>query len=644
MSTALTDGPYVGPKPFCRSEAGIFFGRDAEASEVLSLILAHRACVLYAQSGAGKSSLLNAKLVPGLEGEGFEVLGPVRVHATNAAAETSQNNNIYVQNVVNSLGGPLPAGRQQSTLFGGRLKCSLVLNGEQLSPRVLILDQYEEIFTTYPERWRDRAGFFAQLAEALWSDELLRILFVMREDHIAKLDPYTSLFPEDLRIRFRLERLQKDAATLAVQMPLMKVGISEQTSSRVAENVVTELLQTHIRTDRGTVRIEGQFIEPVLLQVVCQRMWERYFVNASSVQNAAKKFIDSNSFVAVDQALTEYYETGLRTVLKGNKVTELQIRKWFRDQLITAAGTRSFAFKGDRDVQGMPNHIISQLEACRLIRSEYRAGAQWFELTHDSFISPIQASNEIWFNALNNRRTERVIFSWIMAYSLAGLLVMELFLPPLFNRLTLFNSRVAAIKEIEIKSSKASELLGLAIDASQKEKYVDAKASLAYLRHGRYLKRADIRALTEDLILAMRGQRNSLISDLVYLRKRPQRQSTWSKNARQHTEQIQEAIRPIVVFGSWFAIVISISFSGCLLYFLTRLRMGSNLNRVLWGSVIVAMIQARLYWQGAKISPYVNYSSDEFIFKVVAGINTLIFLMVVVYASIILLRQNDERR
>ncbi|HXN58800.1 MAG TPA: hypothetical protein VN912_09485, partial [Candidatus Angelobacter sp.] len=71
--------PFVGPRPFEREEEEFFFGRDREAEDLVSLVIANRVVLLYAQSGAGKTSLVNARLVPGLEKEGLEVLPPGRV-------------------------------------------------------------------------------------------------------------------------------------------------------------------------------------------------------------------------------------------------------------------------------------------------------------------------------------------------------------------------------------------------------------------------------------------------------------------------------------------------------------------------------------------------------------------------------------
>ena len=73
--------PYIGPRPFKRDkdDQSRFFGRDVETNEIVSLVTSHRLVLIYAQSGAGKTSIFNAQVTPKLEGYGFEVLPMARV-------------------------------------------------------------------------------------------------------------------------------------------------------------------------------------------------------------------------------------------------------------------------------------------------------------------------------------------------------------------------------------------------------------------------------------------------------------------------------------------------------------------------------------------------------------------------------------
>src|SRR5688572_24178124 len=91
------ESPYVGPRPFMKGDENIFYGRDAEAQALMSLIVSHSAVLLYSQSGAGKTSLLNAKVRQLLEARDVEVLGSSRVGGSLAPdVDPTEIENIFV--------------------------------------------------------------------------------------------------------------------------------------------------------------------------------------------------------------------------------------------------------------------------------------------------------------------------------------------------------------------------------------------------------------------------------------------------------------------------------------------------------------------------------------------------------------------
>ena len=55
---------YPGPKPFRTDEKDIFFGRDTDIAEFYKYIFLHQSVVLFGKSGYGKSSLINAGIIP----------------------------------------------------------------------------------------------------------------------------------------------------------------------------------------------------------------------------------------------------------------------------------------------------------------------------------------------------------------------------------------------------------------------------------------------------------------------------------------------------------------------------------------------------------------------------------------------------
>ena len=88
---------------------------------------------------------------------------------------------------------------------------------QDVRPHVLIIDQFEELFNTHHEAWEKREVFFQQLAEAMEVDPYLWAIFVMREDFIAALDPYAYMLPSRLRMRYYMQRLERDAALEAIK-------------------------------------------------------------------------------------------------------------------------------------------------------------------------------------------------------------------------------------------------------------------------------------------------------------------------------------------------------------------------------------------------------------------------------------------
>ncbi len=101
MNTTIASrpNPYVGTRPFKRGET--LYGREQETSELLDLLIAERIVMLYSPSGAGKSSLLNASILPKMEESGFEVLPPARVnHEPSPQVQAISGFNRYIYSLM----------------------------------------------------------------------------------------------------------------------------------------------------------------------------------------------------------------------------------------------------------------------------------------------------------------------------------------------------------------------------------------------------------------------------------------------------------------------------------------------------------------------------------------------------------------
>ena len=69
--------PFVGPRAIQEDEP--FFGREKELEDLVDQLYAERVVLMYSPSGAGKSSLINAGLIPELK-DSFRILPVLRLN------------------------------------------------------------------------------------------------------------------------------------------------------------------------------------------------------------------------------------------------------------------------------------------------------------------------------------------------------------------------------------------------------------------------------------------------------------------------------------------------------------------------------------------------------------------------------------
>ena len=269
--------PYVGPRPLKLGEP--LFGRDAEVRSLFHLLNAERIVLLYSPSGGGKSSLVEAGLRPILKREGFDVWPTIRVNAEPLAGFAG---NRYVSSTIASLEEELPKNlrRDMDSLASCDLKQYMTARPRRKrapSSVMLFFDQFEEVLTTDPLALKAKDQFFTQVGDLL-CDRSVWALFAIREDYLAPLDPYAPLVPTQFRNRFRLDLLGRDAACEAIKKPAHAAGreFAEADPHGVAEELVQELATVLVQQVDGSLTPEvGPTVEPVHLQVVCQRLWNQ---------------------------------------------------------------------------------------------------------------------------------------------------------------------------------------------------------------------------------------------------------------------------------------------------------------------------------------------------------------------------------
>ena len=377
----LPASPYVGPRPFEEADSDRFFGRDKEIRQLASLVVARRVVVLYARSGAGKTSLLKAGLIPFLRQR-------KRLHVLPVQRVRELVGGTWTKDLENYLASQPPP--------------------ENGRPCLLVVDQLEEIFSTHRLPHEKRAELFSKLRQLLDQHPRMSLLLSLREDDVAGLDPHAALLPDRLRARFRLELLDQEAALQAIQLPALQAD--GELSAAAAQALVDDLRTVRIqRPDGSGQEVLSPWVEPVHLQVVCHRLWSQAATDPGGARRI--EVSDLTAVDPVDNALGAYYDAQVAAVAAATGSAERVLRDWIENHLITEHGIRGQVLQGVDRTHELANPVVRALVDARLVRAEKRRGATWFELAHDRLAKPVQASNAAWRQA-HLRSAQRQAALW----------------------------------------------------------------------------------------------------------------------------------------------------------------------------------------------------------------------------------------
>ena len=356
LQSATAPRPYKFLDYYTEQDAKLFFGREAEVEAICSQILAHRSFILHGRSGVGKSSILRAGLMPRLKAEG---------HLVFAIRSFSDPLHQMISALVETNEGV--------GLQSGPEIADLIASAAGASPKrfvIFFFDQFEEFFSLLGEESQQQ--FIDSIARLASREDLqLRLVFALREDYLAEMSRFKTAVSEIFHHEYRLTRLSREQAALAITGPANAVGC------RYEPELVQRLLDD--LSDKSS-------IEPPQLQIVCDSLYDSRDPDGR-LTTAAYEDLGTASHI-----LAEYLER----VLNRFDAPELRVTKAILTALISIDGRRLVlraselaARLGQRTSQGTnyANRWIEELVAARVVRRSREDGETWLELAHD-FLTP----------------------------------------------------------------------------------------------------------------------------------------------------------------------------------------------------------------------------------------------------------------
>lgn len=390
LATQLTSqNPWPGLRAFTENDSDFFFGRERETAELLEVVQQSPAAVLYGQSGLGKTSLVQAGLFPALKRLNFLPLR-VRFNHGDDAPPLAQQIKNCLSAELDSLGikGPRPAPTETLWEYFHRRDLDFWGPGNRLLVPVIVLDQFEEVFTL-GQRSEKASARVAQFAADLESvlehrppeavrkrldenpDDALsydlrrqsaKFLISLREDFLASLDPWRARIPSLLSNRFRLEPMT-DVQALEV----VRRGGRDLVDDAVARDIVDFVSDSRRR------------VAPALLSVVLDELNHRRVEHGES--RITPEFLSGER----GKIIQDFYDRSFQNI-------DPNLCAWVEDRLLTGGGHRQPAALEDALTEGLPEAEFDLLVDRRILHRTERDGVVWLELTHDLLTEPASRS------------------------------------------------------------------------------------------------------------------------------------------------------------------------------------------------------------------------------------------------------------
>jgi WD40 repeat protein len=420
---------YPGPRPFEENDIKLFFGREKDKKNLLTFINVEPLLVLFSKSGLGKSSLVNAAIIPELRKKDYEII----VCRFNSYVNKERDENISAeqQSPLQKLFSEVKIRQNTSATFLDTViknpepfslwhqfkNLQISDNGKKVY--FIFFDQFEELFTYLPEQVKEFKEHLAELlgvsipqeyldqinqleedtASSDLTDEQLGLLYdpipvkmlcTIRSDKFSLLTNLKDAIPGVVTKTYELKPFNTQEATDAIVKPAsiensLTGGDFISNSFAYDADAIKKML--NYLSDDGTENIES-----FQLQVLCRYVEDMVIENKK--KNSELKNITANQLGDIKNIFEAYYNR----LIEGIDRSKIKnVKRLFEEGLIFEKDKiRVPLYKGQiTSNYGIDEVLLEKLVNTHLIRSEQDTnGKEKYELSHDSLIEPILKAKE----------------------------------------------------------------------------------------------------------------------------------------------------------------------------------------------------------------------------------------------------------
>ena len=463
----MSQNPFKGPVPY--NDLDIIYGREKDSSVLIENIRINVLTLFYSKSGNGKSSLLQAGLIPELLKKGVSFLPIyIRLNENDARNEKDiiklielnirkKESYLKSQDKEYHLKNASTENRDSLFEYLYRLDFGTVLqngNAQQITP-VLIFDQFEEIFTLNERLRGDLLNTFESILEnkipgnILTDQKLLekvassskpfRVVWSFREDSLLSIENLKEKIPSVIYTngRVRLEGFSRnDAADIIFKVSggSLDIYISNKLATFLFYNSI------ELETERLKLLEDVKSISPFILSLICWELYPELLLNKVLYQKFSSWVPEHNQeFFRTDfeTAIERYYNTCMHDVDEDTKI-------FIEEELITEAGKRKLFpyedirlffekksyrfFKKENTEKGLQllghiNRLVENPQTRYLNKNKYLSTTH-IEILHDQLVTPVYKAREERNKILEKKRIQNSrLFKFGTGFAIAVLIL-----------------------------------------------------------------------------------------------------------------------------------------------------------------------------------------------------------------------------
>ena len=435
---------YPGPDPFTQDYKDVFFGRETEKNALLAQIATNRLTVVFGRSGIGKSSLLNAAIIPELEKQ--YIIVPIRF--LSDPGEKKQTNagpvSLPKETFITQLSAK--AGRSEflaeiNCLGEGSMWYSVknlqkkILQqpkkegGNSVKGLIIIMDQFEEVFSyseneylsfgkglseviynRIPEYIQRKlyhaitkeSGLSAKIKDDLTlaeSEPELRVVIGIRSDRLSRLENFSSFIPSVYSNMLEVKQLTTDQAKEAITGPAGKENPLFDSPVFTYEDKAVEKIINYLQSQKDK---KDKTVEAFQLQMICQRIEEMVLERKITDKKDGMLHVLERKLPRFDEIVKKYYrnflylqdETGKEVF---NETERLFIRYLVEKKLVNEKNKSRLSIdQALIEPIGISDTVLRQLVQKRIIRVEPNTVKGYsYEICHDTMVESLIYSDMV---------------------------------------------------------------------------------------------------------------------------------------------------------------------------------------------------------------------------------------------------------